>query len=196
MGGGSLTALPIIETQAGDNSAYIPTNVISITDGQIFLMSDFFNAGQRPAIYSGQSVSRVGGAAQIGAMKQVVRSLKIELANYRELQSFAQFGSDLDASTKRILTHGSVLMNLLKQNQYEPLPVAIQILYLYAVQNRFVETVDLAELKPLLVSWAEHICQKHADILDELKTKKKFSEGSLTTLKQAAESFFKARLGA
>ncbi len=195
-GGGSLTALPIIETQAGDNSAYIPTNVISITDGQIFLMSDFFNAGQRPAIDSGQSVSRVGGAAQIGAMKQVVRSLKIELANYRELQSFAQFGSDLDASTKRILTHGSVLMNLLKQNQYEPLPVATQILYLYAVQNRFVETVELAELKPLLVSWAEHVGQKHADILTELKTKKKFSDGSLATLKQAAESFFKARLGA
>jgi F-type H+-transporting ATPase subunit alpha len=195
-GGGSLTALPIIETQAGDNSAYIPTNVISITDGQIFLSTDLFNSGQRPSIDSGQSVSRVGGAAQIGAMKQVVRSLKIELANYRELQSFAQFGSDLDASTKRILTHGSVLMNVLKQNQYEPLPVATQILYLYAVQNRFVETVELAELKPLLVSWAEHVGQKHADILTELKTKKKFSDGSLAALKQAAESFFKARLGA
>ncbi|MGA1082277.1 MAG: F0F1 ATP synthase subunit alpha, partial [Candidatus Nanopelagicales bacterium] len=136
-GGGSLTALPIIETQAGDNSAYIRTYVFSITDGQIFLMTDFFNAGQRPAIDSGQSVSRVGGAAQIGAMKQVVRSLKIELANYRELQSFAQFGSDLDTSTKRILTHGSVLMNVLKQQQYAPLPVETQILYLFAVQNRF-----------------------------------------------------------
>jgi F-type H+/Na+-transporting ATPase subunit alpha len=195
-GGGSLTALPIIETQAGDNSAYIPTNVISITDGQIFLMSDFFNAGQRPAIDSGQSVSRVGGAAQIGAMKQVVRSLKIELANYRELQSFAQFGSDLDPSTKRILTHGAVLMNLLKQNQYAPLPVSTQILYLYAVQNRFMETVPLEELKPLLVSYVEHMSQKHPEVLEEIKVKKKFSDPTLAKLKTATESFFKARLGA
>jgi F-type H+-transporting ATPase subunit alpha len=195
-GGGSLTALPIIETQAGDNSAYIPTNVISITDGQIFLMTDFFNAGQRPAIDSGQSVSRVGGAAQIGAMKQVVRSLKIELANYRELQSFAQFGSDLDASTKRILTHGSVLMNLLKQNQYEPLPVATQILYLYVVQNRFVETVPAAELKTILASFAEHVKQKLPAVMEELKTKKKFSDASLASLKEHATAFFKDRLGA
>lgn len=194
-GGGSLTALPIIETQAGDNSAYIPTNVISITDGQIFLMTDFFNAGQRPAIDSGQSVSRVGGAAQIGAMKQVVRSLKIELANYRELQSFAQFGSDLDASTKRILTHGSVLMNVLKQQQYAPLPVETQILYLFAVQNRFVEEVEAPELKGLLASWTEHVHQKLPKVIDELKTKKKFSDESLNTLKSAAETYFKARTG-
>jgi F-type H+-transporting ATPase subunit alpha len=159
-------------------------------------MTDFFNAGQRPAIDSGQSVSRVGGAAQIGAMKPVVRSLKIELANYRELQSFAQFGSDLDASTKRILTHGSVLMNLLKQNQYEPLPVATQILYLYVVQNRFVETVPAAELKTILASFAEHVKQKLPAVMEELKTKKKFSDASLASLKEHATAFFKDRLGA
>ena len=124
-GGGSITALPIIETQAGDISAYIPTNVISITDGQIFLMTDLFNAGQRPAIDSGLSVSRVGSAAQLKAMKQVAGSLKIELASFRELQAFSQFGSDLDAETKCVLKHGNVLMEILKQAQYDTYPVEI-----------------------------------------------------------------------
>jgi len=192
-GGGSLTALPIIETQAGDNSAYIPTNVISITDGQIFLQTDLFNSGQRPAIDSGQSVSRVGGAAQIGAMKQVVRSLKIELANYRELQSFAQFGSDIDPSTKKVLVHGVVLMEVLKQNQYEPLPVDHQILYLYAVQNRFVETVPASELKSLLKSYVNHIETKYPVIISDIKVKKKFQEDTLKTLKEVTTTFFSKR---
>jgi F-type H+-transporting ATPase subunit alpha len=193
-GGGSLTALPIIETQAGDNSAYIPTNVISITDGQIFLQTDLFNSGQRPAIDSGQSVSRVGGAAQIGAMKQVVRSLKIELANYRELQSFAQFGSDIDASTKKVLVHGGVLLNLLKQNQYEPLPVDQQILFLYAVQNRFVEQVPAAELKTLLNTYYHFIETKHPEIIQDIKVKKKFQDKTLELLKKVTTSFFEKRV--
>jgi F-type H+-transporting ATPase subunit alpha len=193
-GGGSLTALPIIETQAGDNSAYIPTNVISITDGQIFLQSDLFNGGQRPAIDSGQSVSRVGGAAQIGAMKQVVRSLKIELANYRELQSFAQFGSDIDASTKKVLVHGGVLLNLLKQNQYEPLPVDQQILFLYAVQNRYVEQVPASELKTLLNTYYHFIETKHPEIIQDIKVKKKFQDKTLELLKKVTISFFEKRV--
>ncbi len=193
-GGGSLTALPIIETQAGDNSAYIPTNVISITDGQIFLQTDLFNGGQRPAIDSGQSVSRVGGAAQIGAMKQVVRSLKIELANYRELQSFAQFGSDIDASTKKVLVHGGVLLNLLKQNQYEPLPVDQQILFLYAVQNRYVEQVAASELKTLLNTYYHFIETKHPEIIQDIKVKKKFQDKTLELLKKVTISFFEKRV--
>ncbi len=193
-GGGSLTALPIIETQAGDNSAYIPTNVISITDGQIFLQTDLFNGGQRPAIDSGQSVSRVGGAAQIGAMKQVVRSLKIELANYRELQSFAQFGSDIDASTKKVLVHGGVLLNLLKQNQYEPLPVEQQILFLYAVQNRYVEQVPANELKTLLNTYFHFIETKHPEIIQDIKVKKKFQDKTLELLKKVTASFFEKRV--
>lgn len=193
-GGGSLTALPIIETQAGDNSAYIPTNVISITDGQIFLQTDLFNGGQRPAIDSGQSVSRVGGAAQIGAMKQVVRSLKIELANYRELQSFAQFGSDIDASTKKVLVHGGVLLNLLKQNQYEPLPVEQQILFLYAVQNRYVEQVPANELKTLLNTYFHFIETKHPEIIQDIKVKKKFQDKTLELLKKITASFFEKRV--
>ena len=193
-GGGSLTALPIIETQAGDNSAYIPTNVISITDGQIFLQSDLFNSGQRPAIDSGQSVSRVGGAAQIGAMKQVVRSLKIELANYRELQSFAQFGSDIDASTKKVLIHGGVLMQLLKQNQYEPMPVEHQILSLYAVQNRFLETAPLSEIKVLLKTYISLIETKHPEIIEDIKVKKKFQDKTLESLKKITASFFEKRI--
>ena len=193
-GGGSLTALPIIETQAGDNSAYIPTNVISITDGQIFLQSDLFNSGQRPAIDSGQSVSRVGGAAQIGAMKQVVRSLKIELANYRELQSFAQFGSDIDASTKKVLVHGGVLMQVLKQNQYEPMPVEHQILSLYAVQNRFLETAPLSEIKVLLKTYVSLIESKHPEIIEDIKVKKKFQDKTLESLKKITTSFFEKRI--
>jgi F-type H+-transporting ATPase subunit alpha len=193
-GGGSLTALPIIETQAGDNSAYIPTNVISITDGQIFLQSDLFNSGQRPAIDSGQSVSRVGGAAQIGAMKQVVRSLKIELANYRELQSFAQFGSDIDPSTKKVLVHGGVLMQLLKQNQYEPMPVEHQILSLYAVQNRFLETAPLSEIKVLLKTYISLIETKHPEIIEDIKVKKKFQDKTLESLKKITASFFEKRI--
>jgi F-type H+/Na+-transporting ATPase subunit alpha len=147
MGGGSLTALPIIETQAGDVSAYIPTNVISITDGQIFLESDLFYSGVRPAINVGISVSRVGGNAQIKAMKQVAGTLRLELAQYREMAAFAQFGSDLDQATQRQLNRGSRLVELLKQGQYEPLPVEKQVLIIFAGTNGFIDDLPLTAMK-------------------------------------------------
>src|SRR5205085_4737817 len=139
LGGGSLTALPIIETQAGDVSAYIPTNVISITDGQIYLESDLFNSGIRPAVNVGLSVSRVGGAAQIKAMRQVAGTLKLELAQYRELAAFAQFGSDLDKATQAQLNRGKRLVELLKQGQYQPLSFSKQILMIFAGTNGFID---------------------------------------------------------
>ena len=174
-GGGSITALPIIETQAGDISAYIPTNVISITDGQIFLQSELFNAGQRPAVDSGLSVSRVGSAAQIKAMKQVAGSLKIELASYRELQSFSQFGSDLDAETKRVLNHGEKLMEVLKQTQYTPYDVNRQIIELFAAKNRYLDDLPTNFVKYALSDIYTHIEVNHHEVLDELLEKKMFS---------------------
>ncbi len=146
-GGGSITALPIIETLAGDISAYIPTNVISITDGQIFLMTQLFNSGQRPAVDAGLSVSRVGGAAQIKAMKQVSGSLKLELAQYRELEAFSQFGSDIDPTTKLVLEHGARVLEVLKQDQYQPLDVIDQIIILFAVKEKFIKNVPLDKIK-------------------------------------------------
>ncbi len=145
-GGGSITALPIVETQGGDISAYIPTNVISITDGQIFMMSELFNAGKRPAVDPGLSVSRVGSSAQIKAIKQVAGSLKLELAQYNELAAFAQFGSDLDASTKEILDHGAKVTEVLKQAQYSPLDQVDQALILFAVKHRFIKDIDIDKL--------------------------------------------------
>lgn len=171
-GGGSITALPIIETQAGDISAYIPTNVISITDGQIFLMSELFNSGQRPAVDSGLSVSRVGSAAQIKAMKQVAGSLKIDLAQYRELQAFSQFGSDLDEDTKNVLNHGARLMEVLKQAQYEPFSANRQIVELFAAKNRYLEGVEIGEIRPCLDGLYQMIEMQHADILKEIDEKK------------------------
>ena len=141
LGGGSLTALPIIETQAGDLSAYIPTNVISITDGQIFLESDLFHQGVRPAINVGNSVSRVGGSAQVKAMRQVAGSLRLDLAQYRELAAFAQFGSDLDKATLNQLNRGRRLVEVLKQPQYQPLPVEKQVIIIYAANNGFLDAV-------------------------------------------------------
>ena len=146
-GGGSLTALPIIETQAGDVSAYIPTNVISITDGQIFLETDLFNSGIRPAVNVGISVSRVGGSAQIRAMRQVAGSLRLDLAQYREMAAFAQFGSDLDAATQRMLSRGTRLVEVLKQGQYEPLPVENQVVMIYAGTNGFLDQLPESALK-------------------------------------------------
>ncbi len=189
-GGGSITALPIIETQAGDISAYIPTNVISITDGQIFLMTDLFNAGQRPAIDSGLSVSRVGSAAQHKAMKQVAGSLKIELANFRELQAFAQFGSDLDADTKRVLTHGNVLMELLKQAQYDTYPVERQIIELFAAKHRFLDEVKVTEIKPVLEKLYTHISSSHKEVIQEIVSKKVISDSLESTLKEIMKKFF------
>ena len=175
-GGGSITALPIIETQAGDISAYIPTNVISITDGQIFLQTELFNAGQRPAVDSGLSVSRVGSAAQIKAMKQVAGSLKIELANYRELQAFSQFGSDLDAETKRVLVHGEKLMEVLKQNQYDPFDVNRQIIELFIAKNYLIDDIETNKIKSLLSSIYDDISINHKEIIDELVEKKIISK--------------------
>ena len=189
-GGGSITALPIIETQQGDISAYIPTNVISITDGQIFLMTDLFNAGQRPAIDSGLSVSRVGSAAQIKAMKQVANSLKIELANYRELQAFAQFGSDLDASTKEVLNHGAVLMEILKQNQYDTYPVDRQIIELFAAKHKYLESILKEKIKDSLNKLYSHLSSSHKKILDEINEKKVISEELEKSLKDVLQKYF------
>ena len=191
-GGGSITALPIIETQSGDISAYIPTNVISITDGQIFLMTDLFNAGQRPAIDSGLSVSRVGSAAQIKAMKQVASSLKIELANYRELQAFSQFGSDLDADTKRILNHGRVLMEVLKQKQYDTYPVDRQIIEFFAAKHEYLENVEIQNIHELLAKLYEHISSSHHKIIDEIYKEKVLSEANEKALKSVCDKFFEA----
>ena len=174
-GGGSITALPIIETQAGDISAYIPTNVISITDGQIFLMSELFNSGQRPAVDSGLSVSRVGSSAQIKAMKQVAGSLKIELANFRELQSFSQFGSDLDQNTKNILNHGEVLMEVLRQPQYVNKDVNQQIIELFTAKNRYLEHIGISNIRPCLDELYLHIQNKHPYILETLANEKVIS---------------------
>jgi len=156
LGGGSITALPIIETQAGDVSAYIPTNVISITDGQIYLESELFNSGQRPAVNAGISVSRVGGSAQIKAMKKVASKIKLELAQYRELAAFAQFGSELDKDTKATLAHGERLMMVLKQPQYKPIPVEQQVMTIYAIVNRYmtdVETKNITKFEAGLVDF-------------------------------------------
>lgn len=175
-GGGSITALPIIETLAGDISAYIPTNVISITDGQIFLQTDLFNAGQRPAVDAGLSVSRVGSSAQIKAMKQVASSLKIELANYRELQAFSQFGSDLDAATKNVLENGEKTMEVLKQAQYDTLSVEDEILELFAVKNRHLKQISTENIKRYLKELKEYIHSNHPEIPTEILEKKVISK--------------------
>ena len=192
-GGGSITALPIVETKAGDISAYIPTNVISITDGQIFLVNDLFAEGQRPAIDSGFSVSRVGSSAQIKAMKQVAGSLKIELASYREMLSFSQFGSDLDAATKKILAHGGVLMETLKQKQYNPYPVEKQILELFAVKNRYLDHLDRKDVTPTLQALDSYVESAHPEVLKAIVEKKKLDDDLSAALKAAVEEFFERR---
>ena len=168
-GGGSITALPIVETQSGDISAYIPTNIISITDGQIFLVTDLFNAGQRPAIDAGLSVSRVGGDAQTKAMKQVARSLKIELANFNEMKSFAQFGSDLDASTLNIIKHGEVLLRVLRQNQYAPYSLAREVYELYMAKNKHLDSVNLNKIKKLLEAGYSYLENKNMDVIEAIE---------------------------
>jgi len=171
LGGGSLTALPIIETQAGDISAYIPTNVISITDGQIFLQTELFNSGVRPAVDSGLSVSRVGSAAQTKAIKKVSSSLKLELAQYHELLSFAQFGSDLDAATKATIDHGARLTELLKQKQYSPLSMSEQVLSLFAAKNGYLKDVDVDQIGDFEKNMHKHFHEKAQDILNEIEEK-------------------------
>ena len=169
LGGGSITALPIIETQAGDISAYIPTNVISITDGQIFLSSDLFNKGQRPAIDSGLSVSRVGSAAQYKSMKYVSASMKIELANYLELLEFSRFGSDLDKTTKDILNHGSILMEVLKQKQYMPLSLSQEIVDIYIAQNKLIDDISVNKIHDTLKRISEYIYSQKPEIYELLE---------------------------
>src|SRR5262247_3710306 len=188
-GGGSLTALPIIETQAGDVSAYIPTNVISITDGQIFLESDLFYSGVRPAINVGISVSRVGGNAQIKAMKQVAGTLRLELAQYREMAAFAQFGSDLDQTTQRQLNRGARLVELLKQGQYEPLPVEKQVLIIYAGTNGFVDELPLAALKKYEQELYSFVESKHPDIFADILKKRELDNDLRGKMNKALEEF-------
>ena len=175
-GGGSLTALPIIETQAGDVSAYIPTNVISITDGQIFLETELFNQGIRPAVNVGLSVSRVGSAAQIKAMKKVAGSVKLELAQYREMAAFAQFGSDLDASTQKLLNRGSKLTELLKQNQYSPFTVAEQVVSIFAGVRGFLDDIPLEKIKDFETKLIDKIKSEKKEILESINSSGKLEE--------------------
>ena len=190
-GGGSITALPIVETQSGDISAYIPTNVISITDGQIFLTTDSFNAGQRPAIDSGLSVSRVGGAAQFKATKQVARSLKIDLASFLEMKSFSQFGSDLDKSTLEILKHGEVLLRVLRQEQYKVRSLSQQVFELYMAKNKYLDDLPIDEVRKYLDDAYKYIMDNQKNILKDIDDKKEITEENEKALRKAIEDFQK-----
>lgn len=189
LGAGSLTALPIIETQAGDVSAYIPTNVISITDGQIFLETDLFFSGVRPAINVGLSVSRVGGAAQIKAMKQVAGQLRLDLAQYREMAAFAQFGSDLDAATQAQLSRGERLVEILKQDQYKPLSVARQIIGIFAGVRGLLEDIALGDIKKFENGLLNFIEEKHPDIISGIEKDKKLDDAKEAKLKEVIQEY-------
>jgi F-type H+-transporting ATPase subunit alpha len=191
--GGSLTALPIIETQAGDVSAYIPTNVISITDGQIFLEADLFYSGVRPAVNVGISVSRVGGAAQIKAMKTVAGRLRLDLAQYRELEAFASFASDLDAATKRQLDRGARTVEILKQPQYHPMPVERQVMVIYAVTNGFLDTLPVADIKGWETGFLDFVNAQFPQIPASIKNDKSMSKEIEADLKRAIEQFNNSR---
>ncbi|HXT30392.1 MAG TPA: F0F1 ATP synthase subunit alpha [Vicinamibacterales bacterium] len=188
-GNGSLTALPIIETQAGDVSAYIPTNVISITDGQIFLETDLFYQGVRPAISVGISVSRVGSAAQLKAMKQVAGQLKGDLAQFRELAAFAQFGSELDATTQAKIDRGKRIVELFKQGQYQPVPVETQVAVIWAVQNGYVDDVPVERIKAFQADWTDFLATRKADLLEQIGKEKTVSDALKAALKAAADQF-------
>jgi F-type H+-transporting ATPase subunit alpha len=187
--GGSLTALPIIETQAGDVSAYIPTNVISITDGQIFLTTDLFYSNVRPAVDAGISVSRVGGNAQIKAMKQVAGPLRLSLAQFRELEAFAQFGSDLDAATQKQLARGARLVEVLKQPQYQPVPVEKQVVILYAVTNGYLDDVEVQHIRQWERDFIEYLESSHEAVLKDIRTKKALDDDMTNRLKAAITAF-------
>lgn len=188
-GGGSLTALPIIETQAGDVSAYIPTNVISITDGQIYLETEMFNAGFRPAVNAGLSVSRVGGAAQIKAMKKISAPIRVELAQYRELAAFAQFGSELDDDTKEKLAQGERIKEILKQPQYKPMPVQYQVIIIYAATKKYLLSVPVADITRFESSLFEYIDTKYPEVPKAIASEKQISEETEVILKKAIEEF-------
>ncbi|MCR4650111.1 MAG: F0F1 ATP synthase subunit alpha [Lachnospiraceae bacterium] len=190
-GGGSLTALPIIETQAGDVSAYIPTNVISITDGQIYLETEMFNAGFRPAVNAGLSVSRVGGAAQIKAMKKIAAPIRVELAQYRELAAFAQFGSELDADTKEKLAQGERIKEILKQPQYKPMPVEFQVIIIYAATKKLLLDVDVSEITRFEDELFEFIKTKYPEIPESIKTDKEIKAETEEKLLKAVDEFKK-----
>ncbi|MDP7174658.1 MAG: F0F1 ATP synthase subunit alpha [SAR324 cluster bacterium] len=191
-GAGSLTALPIIETQAGDVSAYIPTNVISITDGQIFLSSDLFNSGIRPAINVGLSVSRVGGAAQVKAMKQVAGTLRLDLAQYREKEAFAQFGSDLDQATQRQLARGQRLVEILKQPQYQPMPWVDQVVSIFAATNGYLDEQPLNALSKFETEFLNFVQTKKADLRKSIEEAGKIDDAAETELKSALDEFVQA----
>jgi F-type H+-transporting ATPase subunit alpha len=194
-GGGSLTSLPIIETQAGDISAYIPTNVISITDGQIFLEADLFNSGVRPAINVGNSVSRVGGSAQIKAMKAVAGTLRIDLAQFRELAAFAQFGSDLDKSTQSQLERGRRLTEILKQGQYQPMEVEKQITIIWTVTNGLADDIAVEDLKEFETGLLEFIEKSRPGIFNTIRDTKNLSDDLKTQMREAVEDFKATRWG-
>ena len=190
-GGGSLTALPVIETQAGDVSAYIPTNVISITDGQIFLETELFNQGIRPAVNVGLSVSRVGSAAQTKAMKKVAGSIKLELAQYREMAAFAQFGSDLDASTQKLLNRGSKLTELLKQNQYSPMTVAEQVISVFSGVKGYLDDVALNKIKSFETGLLDFVKSNHSDLIDKIQSSGKLEADDEEQLNKIITNFKK-----
>jgi proton translocating ATP synthase F1 alpha subunit len=196
IGGGSLTALPIIETQAGDVSAYIPTNVISITDGQIFLESELFYKGIRPAINVGLSVSRVGSAAQLKAMKQVAASMKLELAQYREVAAFAQFGSDLDAATQYLLQRGARLTEVLKQSQYSPLPIEYQVILIFTATRGYLDKLELSQIAAFEQGLVEairtntsNVSHTWTEVMQSITKEGKLSESTEEGLKQLCESY-------
>ena len=189
IGGGSLTALPVIETKAGDISAYIPTNVISITDGQIFLDADLFNAGQRPAIDTGNSVSRVGGSAQIRAMKKVAGTLRLDLNQYRELASFAQFGSDLDRATQQTLNRGERLTAMLKQEERDPMPVEEQVVVIFAATNGYLDDVETDDVPDWERQFRDYMRDSHDGILSSVRDERQISDETASSLREAIERF-------
>jgi F-type H+-transporting ATPase subunit alpha len=189
LGAGSLTALPVIETQAGDVSAYIPTNVISITDGQIFLTSDLFLSGIRPAVNVGISVSRVGGKAQVKAMRQVAGRLKLDLAQYRELQAFAQFGSDLDEITKRTLARGERMVQVLNQGRFDPMPVEEQVAVIFAGNQGFLDDLDVSRVGPFMDGLRDYLRSQAADVLADIREKLELTDETAAKLKDAAAAY-------
>jgi F-type H+-transporting ATPase subunit alpha len=189
LGGGSLTALPIIETQAGDVSAYIPTNVISITDGQIYLETDLFNSGVRPAVNVGLSVSRVGGSAQIKAMRQVAGTLRLDLAQFRELAAFAQFGSELDAATQGKIDRGKRVVEIFKQPQYSPIPVEIQVAVIWAVQNGHADDVPVERMKEFQTKLTSFLTTRTPQMLQKVAAEKALSDALGAELKASVEQF-------
>ena len=190
-GGGSLTALPIIETQAGDVSAYIPTNVISITDGQIFLETDLFYQGIRPAISVGLSVSRVGSAAQTKAIKKVSGTTKLDLAQFRELQAFAQFGSDLDEGTKAKIERGQRIVELFKQNQYNPFSLEMQVATMWSMQNGYLDSIEVDQVKDFQAKLEEYLTTRKESLLADIAKEKALTDGIVSDLKSALDDFAK-----